>query len=136
MAGLVPSIFITNFFNIDCRNWIFNNIIKLCIGFVLASLKTTFMTSCWFLWTWRNKVIFEDYFEQRNNVILVINNFTRGMELCSTKLLHQNIQRNETIYIGWNKPPEGWIKLNNDGACKGSGESLSRGGLFYNSDER
>jgi hypothetical protein len=82
------------------------------------------------MWTWRNKAIFEDYFEQRNNPILVINNFTRCMELCSTQLLHQNIKRNETTYIGWNKPPEGWIKLNNVCACKRSGQSLSCGGLF------
>ncbi|GAU31364.1 hypothetical protein TSUD_19090 [Trifolium subterraneum] len=42
----------------------------------------------------------------------------------------------DTIYIGWKKSPEGWIKLNCDGACKGRGESSGCGGLFRNSDGR
>jgi len=42
----------------------------------------------------------------------------------------------ETIYIGWKNPPEGWIKLNSDGACKGSGEYSGCGGLFRDSEGR
>ena len=34
------------------------------------------------------------------------------------------------------EPPEGWIKLNSDGACKGSGEYSGCGGLFRDSDGR
>ncbi|MCI17829.1 ribonuclease H protein, partial [Trifolium medium] len=118
------------------QQFMFFEIISTQLRYVLASWKTTFMTTCWFLWTWRNKAIFEDDFEQPNNPILVINNFTRGMKLCSIQLLHQNIQQKEMIYIGWNKPPESWIKLNSDGACKGSGKSSDRCGLFQNSDGR
>ncbi|MCH88942.1 ribonuclease H protein [Trifolium medium] len=58
------------------------------------------------------------------------------MDLRSTHLPHSGLQLKDTIYIGWKKTPEGWIKLNCDGACKGGGESSGCGGLFRNSDGR
>jgi len=42
---------------------------------------------------------------------------------------HRNIQPKETIYIGWKRPPNGWMKLNNDGTCKGGGEFVGCGSL-------
>jgi len=42
----------------------------------------------------------------------------------------------ETIYIGWKKPPECWIILNSDGACKESGEYSGSGALFRNYERR
>ncbi|MCI34555.1 ribonuclease H, partial [Trifolium medium] len=40
----------------------------------------------------------------------------------------------ETIYIGWKRPQEGWIKFNNDmGACKDRGEIAGCGGLIRDS---
>jgi hypothetical protein len=81
------------------------------------------------LWKWINKSIFEDDFQQPNNLILAIHNFIRGMNLCSTQLPHRNIQIKETIYIGW-----GCIKLNSDDACKRGEESSGCGGLFRNYD--
>jgi ribonuclease HI len=41
-----------------------------------------------------------------------------------------------TIYIGWRRPLEGWIKLNSDGACKGNNDISGCGGIFRNSDGR
>jgi len=74
------------------------------------------MTSCWFLWTWRNKAIFENDFHQSNNPVMVIQKFTKQIDFFSTL--------------------EGWIKLNSDGACKGGGENSGCGGLFRSSDGR
>jgi hypothetical protein len=55
------------------------------------------------------------------------------MNACAFQPLHRNALHKETIYIGWIKPPDGWIKLNYDGACKQGGELASCGGLFRNS---
>jgi ribonuclease HI len=133
---LVPSNFMTDFFTFDCRNWIFDNISKQGIGGHSTNWKTTFMTTCWFMWTWRNKAIFEENFQQPNNPVLVIQNFVQKIDLCSNQQLHRNFPMKETIYIGWKKPPEGWIKLNSDGACKGIGEYSGCGGLFRDTEGR
>jgi len=52
--------------------------------------------------------------------ILVIQKFTREIE-DNTKLVHKSPHQKETIYIGWVRPQIGWVKLNCDGAWKGSG---------------
>jgi hypothetical protein len=49
---------------------------------------------------------------------------------------HRDPHLKETIYVGWSKPPDGCIKLNSDGACKGGGELARCGGLFRNSEGR
>ena len=56
--------------------------------------------------------------------------------MCSNQPSHRDIQMKETIYIGWKKPPNDWIKLNSDGTCKGSGEYSGCGGLFRNYEGR
>ena len=94
--SLVPSNFITDFFTFDCRNWIFNNIIKQGSGGHITNWKTT----CWFMWTWRNNAIFEENFQQPNNLVLAIQNFARKIDFCSNQPPHHNIQIKETIYIG------------------------------------
>jgi len=40
----------------------------------------------------------------------------------------------DTIYIGWKRPQEGWIKLNSDGACKDLGHISGCGGIFRDAD--
>ena len=74
---LVPSNYITNLFSFDCREWIFNNLNKKGIGDNPATWQTTFMTTCWYLWNWRNKSIFEIGFQRPCNPTLVIQKFTR-----------------------------------------------------------
>ncbi|MCI88500.1 ribonuclease H protein, partial [Trifolium medium] len=52
------------------------------------------------------------------------------------KSLHRGPKLKDTVYIGWKRPGEGWVKLNNDGACKNRGEIAGCGGLFRDSDGR
>ncbi|KEH42345.1 hypothetical protein MTR_1g067690 [Medicago truncatula] len=44
--------------------------------------------------------------------------------------------KNDTIFIGWKIPRDGWIKLNCDGAYKDSLGLAGCGCLFWNSDGR
>jgi len=66
----------------------------------------------------------------------VIQNYSKNIEERTYQHLHRNPQNKEIIHIGWKKPPEGWIKLNIDGAFKGSNEASGCGGLFRNLDGR
>jgi len=50
--------------------------------------------------------------------------------------LHIGPKLKDIIYIGWKRRREGWIKLNNDGACKDMGVIVGCGGLFRDSDSR
>jgi len=83
---------------------------------------------------WRNNVVFENSFRQSNNIVMVIQNFTGEIDLCSAHPPYHNLQIKETIYILWDKPLEGRIKLNSGGACKGGGENSGCRGLFHNSN--
>jgi hypothetical protein len=94
------------------------------------------MTTCWFLWKWRNKAIFGNGFQRSSNPILAIQNFSREIKITNSHLLDCNVNHNEAIYINWKKPLYGWITLNSECACKGGGDTSGCGGLFHNSDGR
>lgn len=42
----------------------------------------------------------------------------------------------DTIYIGWKRPREGWIKLNSDDACKDMDHIFGFGGIFRDVDDK
>jgi ribonuclease HI len=47
-----------------------------------------------------------------------------------------NIRQGDTIYIGWKRPQEGWVKLNCDGAYKDTLVLAGCGGLLPDADGR
>jgi ribonuclease HI len=134
---LVSLDFITNFFSfVDCREWVFKNLGKRWNGVINSRWQTTFMTTCWHLWTWRNKAIFEEGFQRPDNPTYVIQKFIMSIEEVSQDHLKNNPHQRESVYIGWRRPSNGWVKLNCDGACKGKGELAGCGGILRQSDGR
>jgi len=127
---LAPSNLMTIFFSFVCKDCIFNNIINLSIWATDAIWKTTFMITCWFLWTWRNQVISKDNFQIPTDHVLIIHNFPRGINSRSNQLLHCTIQPKEMVYIGRRRSHDGWIKLNSDGSCKKDEELVGCGSLL------
>jgi len=47
-----------------------------------------------------------------------------------------NLRHGDTIFIGWKRPQEGYVKLNCDGAYKDTLSIAGCGGLLRNSDGR
>ncbi|GAU23111.1 hypothetical protein TSUD_305580 [Trifolium subterraneum] len=118
------------FYGQNEREWIFNNMEKA----QNKEWKTIFMITCWHLWMWRNKSIFEEGFRHPNNPTHVILKMSMEIDRCEqTHLDGWNLQ-NETIFIGWKQPREGWFKLNCDGAHKSSIQLSGCGGLIRNND--
>ncbi|KAK2367430.1 heat shock 70 kDa protein [Trifolium repens] len=93
--------------------------------------QNIFMVTCWHLWTWRNKRIFEEGFQRPINPIKVI--LKMAMKIGGCKQTHWVgwPQRTDTIYISWKCPREGWIKLNCDRAHKSSINLSGCGGLLW-----
>jgi hypothetical protein len=94
---------------------------------------TIFMVTCWQLWTWRNKTIFEDAFNRPINPTQVILKMSREIGSCMKTNLTGMPKRMDTIFIGWNRPREGWVKLNCDGTHKSSVNLSGCGGLLRDS---
>ena len=121
---LVSSNHMTNFFSLNCRDWIFDNLNNKKMASHKIEWQTIFMVTCWHLWMWRNKSIFEEEFHLPFNPIDVILKMATEIDNCKQTQISGWPQHTDTISIGWNTPQEGWVKLNCDGAHKSS-SSLS-----------
>jgi ribonuclease HI len=82
---------------------------------------------------WRNKSIFEEDFRRPNNPTDVILKMSMEVDRCEQTHLDGWTRQNDTIYIGWKQPQDGWFKLNCDGAHKSSINLSGCGGLLRNS---
>jgi len=91
------------------------------------------MVTCWHLWTWRNKSIFEEEFHRPFNPIDVILKMAIEIDNCEQTHVTGWPQLTETIFIGWKTPQEGWVKLNCDGAHKSLVNLSGCGGLIRDS---
>jgi hypothetical protein len=79
---------------------------------------------------WRNKNIFEEDFRRFNNPTHLILKMYMEIDKCEQTHLDGWTRQNDTIFISWKQPLEGWFKLNCDGAHKSSIHLLGFGGLL------
>jgi len=80
----------------------------------------------------RNKTIFEDDFQHQIDPTFKILKMVEDIEKYTQDPL--NIHQSDTIFIGWKRPREGWIKINCDGAYKNHLDLAGCGELFHNLD--
>jgi len=88
----------------------------------------------WLAGMWRNKTIFEDNFQRPTDHTYMILKMVEDIDKY-TQHPH-NVRQCDTIFVGWKRPQEGWVKLNCDGAYKDSSGLAGCGDLFRNSDDR
>ncbi|XVF12417.1 hypothetical protein REPUB_Repub08aG0116500 [Reevesia pubescens] len=86
-----------------------------------------FSFTCWNIWKWRNKVLFEDGFSWPVNgatlILFEIHDFL--------KYTVKNISRTprHIQHIAWQYPPQGFVKVNVDASAKSNPGDLAIGGL-------
>jgi hypothetical protein len=83
---------------------------------------------------WRNKTIFKDDFRRPTDPTYAILKMVEDIDNYSHHPLKTH--QYDTIFIGWKRPQEGWVKLNCDGAYKDSLGLAGCGGLIWNSNGR
>lgn len=91
-----------------------------------------FGTACWFIWHWRIKEIFKDNFVWPSHPDFHVMDYVLWIQRAATwqrQAMPLATPKVKTL-VGWSKYAVGWVRLNIDGACKGSFASATAGGLI------
>lgn len=78
-----------------------------------------FGVAVWKLWFWRNKLVFDNDFVSPKDPVSAILGYVK--EVSDAMKLEENMVKKPTKVqqlVGWSFPPQGWVKLNTDGASK------------------
>ncbi|PRQ38256.1 hypothetical protein RchiOBHm_Chr4g0411801 [Rosa chinensis] len=111
--------------NLDWNGWLHANThCKLrCYGGLMW--VNIFIFTCWFIWKWRCKRIFDSEFRcPFDPVTVILDTVTEWgrAHTCDTRVTEK-----VAVTVKWTKPPPGWVKLNVDGARTQNG-SIGAGG--------
>lgn len=94
---------ITNFFELDGKDQVFQNLNTPHLSLQGDDWQTTYMVTCWFLWQRRNKVIFEDGFQWPNDGPMTIHYPVNDIQ--HSRKQPTWIMRSDTMLVKW-RPPE------------------------------
>ena len=90
-----------------------------------------FIFICWFIWKWRNKIIFYADFKGPYNASSII--FDYLLEWNNANLKPLSTASSKTEFLCWQKPPTGMFKLNVDGSRNAAG-MIGAGGVIRDCD--
>lgn len=111
------------FFRTQLSDWIAGNLNK---GEEWARI---FAVTCWWQWYWRNKLLFQEGFVEPRCPDFIIRKYVEEIETSSGKDGPLG-RKKKIVEVRWLRPPQGWIKLNFDGAVKGSSGMAGCGGVL------
>ena len=128
--NLIPTAARDTFYSLPLQTWLSRNLTT----DTPSIWPTMFTTTTWWLWKWRNSRCFEDSNSGPTNPSSFIRKRTEEIDQAFSKehplMRHPTRNRTTISHIQWTPPPEGWCKLNVDGASKGNPGAAGAGGLL------
>lgn len=91
--------------------------------------KILFLMGIWHLWIYRNNFDFRTGIIDRSIHSICIKS---SIEFFSIGTRCKTIRPKNTILMSWEKPHEGWVKLNTNGSTLGNPRKAEGGGLIRN----
>ncbi|XVF40762.1 hypothetical protein PTKIN_Ptkin01aG0141200 [Pterospermum kingtungense] len=90
-----------------------------------------FVIILWWLWRWRNDLVFNNRVVSLEFKIGWLKSQIRGIEdVMGKSSLVSNAPLWTAKFVSWTPPPDGWFKLNVDGCSKGSDQAAGCGGIL------
>ncbi|XP_074314431.1 uncharacterized protein LOC141649645 [Silene latifolia] len=98
-----------------------------------ANWPMMFAITCWWIWRWRNNVVFgsenENPTEPRQFLFQQFEMNKKAFDRFDL-FIPQPKPANIEVFIRWVPPPHSWVLLNTDGASKGNPGPAGGGGIF------
>ena len=124
--GVLPSN--EGFWRSNLQDWLMlNSKFKHSLGATQPPWKVVFSFTVWNVWKCRNNVVFNGKSRNPKLDLVIVNQAIEFFHcLSSPRLLTRNVLKR----IRWEKPIQGWWKLNTDGSCCGNTSLASCGGVI------
>ncbi|MBA0702807.1 hypothetical protein Goari_022169 [Gossypium aridum] len=87
-----------------------------------------FVVLCWFLWKNRSRTIFQHDSVYPKKILRRTESLVTN--ICSMMRTDSLKSPNRSIYVKWNPPKKGWVKVNTDGASIDNGNYSTIGGVL------
>ena len=130
---LIPRRKRNSFFTLSLSEWVYENLGDSRTEWE-CPWSTVFAMGVWWGWKWRCGNVFGVVGKCRDRVkfikdlakeVITAHSLMAAKTKASTRVERQ---------IAWTRPPEGWFKLNTDGASRGNPGLATAGGVLRNSD--
>jgi ribonuclease HI len=112
---------------LDWEAWIAANILQKNCKFRNDNWSHMFIFTCWFIWKWRNKYIFDESFQGPHAAVTTIMQYISEWQEATKKTDHSSLS--SVCFLSWKKPTFGFHKLNVDGTRSLDGR-IGAGGII------
>ncbi|CAL1356848.1 unnamed protein product [Linum trigynum] len=136
---LVPGQKHQTFFTSEHTDWFYRNIKETEGEGGQGNWPSLFALVCWFIWKYRNDFIFrgkrlvESSFS--NYVRTKATSWLEAWERADQQLQINSKPERMDQMVGWVAPPNGWMKLNSDGAAQGINGLATAGGVLRDKND-